>query len=64
MSIYIYKEYVIEIVVLDKYGERNYVGDIYYEGDLIWSSHLNPAEAGALSMCIYYIDNLRGKADE
>jgi len=54
----IYKGHVIEIVVLDKYGERKYVGDIYYDGDLIWSSYSDPAEAGALSMCIYYIDNL------
>lgn len=64
MDIHVYKGHVIELVKLEKYDEIKYVGDVYCDGDLVWTSYVDPAEAGALSVCVHYIDKLGDKVDE
>lgn len=57
MSIHIYKGHVIEIEAIECYAETTYVGDIYHNGDLL-TTYKDPAEAGILSICVTYVDNL------
>lgn len=63
MSIHIYKGYVIAIEAIGRYAETTYVGDIYYNGDII-NTRSDPDEVGVLSICITYIDNLGDDEDE
>lgn len=63
MSIHIYKGHVIEITTLERCSETQYAGDVYHNGDLV-NSQVDITDAGVLSMCIYYIDNLGDDKDE